>query len=327
MNQATEQWYILGAGAIGHLFACRFAEQELPATLITHHIQPENTQQVDYCFDESHDKKQLSYSLSYQHHLNVKHINNLLLTVKSHQVKDAILGIKHALTVDSKIYLLQNGMGNLEKVTGLLQGIVPANQIFPGTNTHGVYLNNKDVLTVVHAGKGEIIFGANYLSDATTVTNVDTADSNNANLNQLTSLNLAIKWSNDIEKRLWLKLAVNAVINPMTALQQCLNGELLDSVDLKKDMDTLCKETASLFEVLKIDINLQQIIDAVYSVIYKTSNNQSSMLQDINAMKISENQSISGYILEIANKHNVEMPNHQLNYQQIETMSKSFNSK
>jgi 2-dehydropantoate 2-reductase len=318
MNQATEQWFILGAGAIGHMFACRFAEHELPATLITRAQPAHNIQQVVYC--DNND--QTSYWLNYQHGSDVQHIKNLLLTVKSHQVEDAILGIKHALTTKSKIYLLQNGMGNLEKVTKLLQGTVPAIQIYPGTNTHGVYLRVSNNLTVVHAGIGEIFFGDNYLVDDSLVNERRRQNE----LNQLATLNLSIKWSDAIEQQLWLKLAVNAVINPMTAIQKCLNGELLQSESLTKEIDSLCKETAALFEILNINITHNEIIDAVYSVIDKTSNNQSSMLQDITSKKISEIDSISGHLLNSANENSIAMPHHLFNYQQITTISLTFSS-
>ena len=328
MNQATEQWFILGAGAIGHLFACRFAQHELSSTLITRNKYPRGIQQVEYYDECSPDKKLQNYSLNYQHAIDVQQINNLLITVKSHQIVDAILSIKHALSVNSNIYLLQNGMGNLEKVTALLQGIVPENQIYPGTNTHGAYLNSKDVIRVVHAGYGDILFGTNYLSDSKDTQNavsLETFETLKTNLNQLNDLNLAIKFSDEIEKRLWLKLAINAVINPMTAIQRCLNGELLKSEALKTQIASLCKETASLFKKLNLGINQQEIIDEVYSVISKTSSNQSSMLQDTISGKTTEIEAICGHLLKTANQQGIEMPGHLLNYQQIKSITETIN--
>ena len=72
MNQATEQWFILGAGAIGHIFACRFAEHKLPATLITHHQPTHNIQQVFY--NDEQIGSQLKYQLKYQQGSDVQQI-------------------------------------------------------------------------------------------------------------------------------------------------------------------------------------------------------------------------------------------------------------
>ena len=50
------------------------------------------------------------------------------------------------------------------------------------------------------------------------------------------------------------------------------------------------------------------VIEAVYSVAEKTFGNTSSMLQDVLKGRMTEIDSINGYIISRAKKHNIEVP-------------------
>ena len=311
MTQSLKHWTILGAGAVGHLLACRFAAHKIPAILVHRkdHIQKNAT--VTYRFD--HTDKQ--FSLQYQSSREVQPITYLILAVKSHQVESAILSVKASLHSTSQVFLLQNGMGTLEKVSHLLKDTVPANQIYPGTNTHGVYLkkNKANELEVVHAGSGALIFGGNYLCD----TNLSPPDC----LLTLKQLDLNTSWSSTIERRLWMKLAVNAAINPLTAANFCKNGDILKSDKLLFQMKLLCLETAELFKALNISIDEANILEEVLNVIQKTANNQSSMLQDMQSGKTTEIEAITGYLLEKARDNAVALNAHKEIYKHIKSQN------
>lgn len=307
MTELTEQWTILGAGAIGHLLACRFAQRQIPATLVTRQQTVKTVSNTGYQFKG----KTEHYPLTYSSVADCKKVTKLLLTVKSHQVEDAIVSIKDAIAPDCRIFLMQNGMGTLEKVSALLADRIPPENIYPGTNTHGAYLerSGEGTLQIIHAGEGAIVFGHNYLANPPT--------DQPPCFEQLKALSLNTNWVDDIERRLWLKLAVNAAINPLTALNDCLNGELLESPALKTQLLLLCEETASLFSQMKIDIQEHELISEVFDVIQLTAANQSSMLQDVKSGKITEIDAITGYLLKKSKKYTIDMPCHQDLYQQI----------
>jgi len=310
MISTTRQWTILGNGAIGHLLACRFAHHKIPTILLSRSKPSIPTYQVSY---QSKDEVQ-PYFLDVQSVADCKVVDHLILAVKAHQVEKAINDIKSALKPTSKIFLLQNGMGTLEKVTELLTDVVDPRQIYPGTNTHGVYLskNVTGMLQVVHAGFGNIVLGSNYL--ATTEHNQPDC------IEDLKLLTLGVSWVNDIERRLWLKLAINSAINPLTAINHCLNGELLHSDSLKQQIESLCIESSNLFNQIGIDIQKEQLIAEVFDVIVKTADNQSSMLQDTISEKRTEIEAITGYLLKKAKELGVSMPEHRKVYERIDSM-------
>ena len=307
MTLTTNQWTILGNGAIGHLLACRFAQNKIPAILISRTKPPTTKTEVNYQFNDEVSK----YSLKIQAVADCQAVGNLILTVKAHQVETAINDIKSALKPTSKIFLLQNGMGTLEKVTELLSDIIDPRQIYPGTNTHGVYLskNTTGMLQVVHAGFGNIVIGSNYL--------VTERHNRPNSIHDLKELALGVFWVDDIEQRQWLKLAINAAINPLTAIYHCLNGELLRKNALKQQVETLCNESSNLFNKIGIEIQQEQLIAEVFDVIVKTANNQSSMLQDVISGKRTEIDAITGYLLKKSKELGVLMPEHNKLYQSI----------
>ncbi len=311
MTQPLKHWTILGAGAVGHLLACRFAAQKIPAILVHRKDNIKNNTSVTYRFE--HTDKQ--FSLQHQSSRDVQSIHYLILAVKSHQVESAILSIKEKLEPDCQVFLLQNGMGALEKVSHLLKGIISPYQIYPGTNTHGSYLqkNSLNKLVIIHAGTGELIFGANYLSDVKT----NQPDC----LLTLKQLDLNTRWTSTIERRLWMKLAVNAAINPITAVNFCKNGDIVKSEKLLQQLKSLCLETAQLFKTLSLSIDESSILEEVLSVIQKTANNQSSMLQDIQSGKTTEIEAITGYLLEKARSNKVSLETHKKIYQQIKSQN------
>jgi len=315
MTQATKHWTILGAGAVGHLLACQFARQDIPSTLIARSKSEFQHSKVNYHFNDSIEQ----LVINYQSINKLETIECLLLTVKSYQVEQAILSIRKYLTSTSQIFLLQNGMGTIEKVTQLLTNTLPQKQIYPGTNTHGVYLRKEPSgrLDVIHAGIGQLVFGNNFLVQKIT-TGENTGEIILPEcLEHLQNLALNTSWTKNIAQKLWLKLAVNAAINPLTAVNNCLNGTLLQSEKLKVQLDLLCEETAELFNRMGIDIKKNELYEEVHAVVTKTAANKSSMLQDINSGKRTEIEAITGYLLKKADKFNVPMKAHHKLYCEI----------
>jgi 2-dehydropantoate 2-reductase len=307
MTSTTNQWTILGNGAIGHLLACRLAQNNIPATLLSRTKPPTTKAEVSYQFNGEVSK----HLLNVQSVADFKAVDHLVLAVKAQQVETAINDIKAALKPTSEIFLLQNGMGTLEKVTELLSDLIDPKQIYVGTNTHGVYLskNSSGMIQVVHAGFGNIVIGSNYL--------VTQKHHQPDSIHDLKELALGVAWVEDIEHRLWLKLAINAAINPLTAIQHCLNGELLHTKELKQHVETLCNESSNLFNKIGIEIQPEQLICEVFDVIIKTANNQSSMLQDVVSGKRTEIEAITGYLLRKSKELNVPMPEHKKLYERI----------
>ena len=110
---------------------------------------------------------------------------------------------------------------------------------------------------------------------------------------------------NNIASANWRKLAVNCVINPLTALYGCRNGDLQR---YPEQIETLCREVASVMAMEGYHTSCEGLMQYVMDVIHSTADNVSSMLQDIRNQRHTEIDYITGYLLRRARSHGLTLP-------------------
>jgi len=120
------------------------------------------------------------------------------------------------------------------------------------------------------------------------------------------------KLSDDIETLLWEKLVVNVGINPLTALFDVPNGQLLKDAALRSIMHGLINEAHPVVIEHGVKLSLNELIEIVERVCDKTASNISSMLQDVRRKKRTEIEYISGAIVAEARKFESPSPLNQL---------------
>lgn len=142
----------------------------------------------------------------------------------------------------------------------------------------------------------------------------------------LAGLNCQSISKGETEKQLWFKLAANAVINPITALMHCKNGELLSSRWENETFDFWMRHI--LQEVIlvaqatsAITLDKMKLEDYVNKVIVDTSANKSSMLQDIEAARETEIDFLNGYIVDTGHRFGIECKVNQRLVQSIKEAS------
>ncbi len=174
-------------------------------------------------------------------------------------------------------------------------------KIFPDPKTRPAYwagicsagVYSTDPFTIVHAGRGPLLLGP-----------VEASPSSNPMMERLSQANVletSILSSDTIKKSQLQKLVVNAVINPLTAIFRCKNGQLLDNPTRLAVMRLLIEETGPIVRALLHDapdaaFSDQSLLDLVLTVAHKTSANTSSMLQDVQSGRKTEIDYINGYI-------------------------------
>ena len=223
-------------------------------------------------------------------------IKHLLVCCKSYATIEAILPWRQHLADDAQIVLLQNGMGSAQA----LQRALPKANIYCATSTDGAW--RKGPFDVVRAGKGETLIGSfsDHLHEAEIPNAMQTllqmshvsADGKD----QLPTLNIA--WHTDIRTPMWHKLAINSVINALTAIYQCANGELINHPQGRPRLQQLCIETQDVMARLGIAPMGQGLLKTALRILQQTALNKSSMLQDCQAGRPTEVEAINGYIIQ-----------------------------
>jgi 2-dehydropantoate 2-reductase len=177
---------------------------------------------------------------------------------------------------------LQNGLGNEATLATHLD------RVLAGTCTYGARLAGPG--RVECTGIGEITLGAP--DGGPSAATEHAADA-------LRTAGIETELSERMPKRLWRKLAVNAGINPTTALADVENGALRDG-PLHDIASVAARETARVAREQGIDLAEDEAVAALEAVIEATADNTSSMAQDIRSRKRTEIDAINGAVVERA---------------------------
>lgn len=287
-------WQIIGAGAIGCLWAANLKRNGQEVHLVTHSALSTNTLHYQD-IAQQHIHFQLSCS---QVLLNA--IDPIILCVKATQVKQAIIDQRQRIGQQQVIILMHNGMGCAEQV----QKLLPTNPIICATTANAALLH--EPLNIQQTGLGDTFLGA--FNQAGTHYEKIAA-----------KLNAAIQhtfWDNKINQKLWLKIIINSCINPLTAINQIKNGQLLDP-KYKSTLISINSECVQIANAEGIPFQEQELMNVINRVIKATAENFSSMNRDILFQRRTENEYINGYLLNKAHQHNIYVPNIESLYQRV----------
>ncbi|MDV7104745.1 2-dehydropantoate 2-reductase [Vibrio sp. TH_r3] len=305
---------ILGAGAIGSLWAHHLANAGHNVSLWLRHS---NTSSLTLTLFEDNEIASTSkYLEKNKQACNEFFTNNLaqlkasdliLITVKAWQVEQALTPILDHLIPETILVFMHNGMGAVDE----LPEQVDRHPIVVATTTHGAYKPSND--QVLHTGVGMTMLGGNNLLGKQCHFLADVFDHALA----------SASWTGSIQTALWHKLAINCVINPLTALHQCLNGALLN-YQYTAQIQTIVAELCAVMQAEKIVMTEQNLFDRVINVVKATANNHSSMQQDIVHQRRTEIDYINGYLCRTARQHQINVPANQDLYSRIKTIEQSW---
>jgi 2-dehydropantoate 2-reductase len=106
----------------------------------------------------------------------------------------------------------------------------------------------------------------------------------------------------------WRKLAVNAAMNPTTAIFGLTNGELLTHPAAGPLADELARETARVATATGVALRDDEAVAAWRDVATRLGANRSSMLQDVDAGKPTEIDAINGAVAREGRRVGVDAP-------------------
>jgi len=321
MSSTPSRIHILGVGNLGRLFAHALAitPNPPPITLLLHRpsliSEWEQAGRKISITTRGATNSEGVYAI--QEPNQGEAIKNLIIATKTLHTTKALESVKHRLTSESTISFTQNGMGTTEEVTSL---IFPSAATRPSylaaITSHGVY--SEGPFRSVFAGQAHVSVG--HISGA--------SSQSQYLLDKIVSAKLlnATKFDGRELKMLQLeKLVINAMINPLTVLFNCRNGELFTRSPIMRVMRLLLSEASQVLSSLpelrsqehEEDQNVEdrfskEILEIkVLDVAEKTAANLSSMLQDFRAGRETEVGYINGYIVKRGKELGVDVRNNE----------------
>lgn len=236
----------------------------------------------------------------------------ILLAVKQKDIGSTLLAaIRARMGPNTRLCCLQNGLGHLEQLDQVAKG-----RLFAAVTTEGARRTGQS--QVLHTGRGITRIGAVQQGRAPEDKKHEEWGGGLAAL--LNEAGLPAVVSNSIYQDAWEKLIINSVINPVTAILEVANGELLNSPDALTLMEDLYREAVQLACSSEVHIG-SGLWERLLGVCMATARNESSMLQDIKAGRETELEWITGYLLKKAAEANLKLPSHEAIYRLVKAKS------
>lgn len=224
---------------------------------------------------------------------SIKNADVVFVCVKSYDLPSCLSRCHSFINELTLVIFLQNGVSHLfdePEHTGIT---------VLGTTSEGANLKKNG--HVVHAGSGltNLGFAGKY----------DPEDKNRLGsiIKLLTKGGVETILVENIRDRIWQKLFVNVGINALTAIHNCVNGKLLQQKECRAVMKQAVAEALAVAEKMHIAIYCDPL-RLCEQVCVATSENVSSMLQDVRNKRTTEIDSINGAVVGLGQKYGVATP-------------------
>jgi 2-dehydropantoate 2-reductase len=320
MTRVNGSIHILGAGAIGGLVAYELSTIPSPpktillwrniARLEQFRSQYNSTIKVNRLFKIPVESVGASFDSTIAENLK-QPIENLIITTKTYQTQTALKPYLHLINRSTNILLIQNGLGVSDE---LFRDVWPNAKerpnVYQGVINHGAFVvSDPNEYIVAHAGFADL--------NIAKIPRDGDDDEVPLFIQQLIeAAGLVTKYMSysDLLLIQLKKFTVNACINPVTSILDCVNGELYSGDRMSELFHDIIDEAIDIFKTcipeLKNNPRVNDVLDKeqlLKNVIHVgtvvNSQNSSSMRQDVLNSRQTEIDYINGYVVTIAEKH------------------------
>ena len=292
---------VIGAGAVGMLTASFLSEVGIQVTVVVrrqeqaHELNDRGLTRFNLNGTKSKTKVGAVTSLG-----AFPHTDLAIITVKYGQLKKVYKELA-ALPKNIPLLFMQNGLAHYEEALRLQHETIAFSSI-----TFGAQVKNNT--TVLHRGLGMCQL-AIARGDSTVF----------MKLEQMVHKDFPITITQNAEKMLFEKAVFNSLINPLTAILQMKNGELVTNKRAFLLVQTIYLELIEAFPGLEANVSFSDVV----ALCEKTATNTSSMLADrLNGRK-SEIETIVGAILKKAHQNGHTLPTLRTLYLQVLAIEES----
>jgi 2-dehydropantoate 2-reductase len=275
------QILVVGAGAMGCLFAARLKKAGFQVTLF---------EKVRDWAQKINDHGITVEGVTGQYRVKVPTLSGdlpeqpdlVLICVKSNDTRAASETIKPWLKPDTVILSLQNGLGNME----ILEQVFGKERVRGAVTAEGATVLGPG--RIRHAGQGETAIGPAGDPKSGVETIVST----------LRQAGFQTKAVDDVIQLIWGKLIINVGINALAAITRLKNGRLPKLTGTRMIMEQAVNEAVAVAYAKNIALPYEDPIGRVMEVCDATSDNVASMLQDILNQETTEVDFINGAIIQ-----------------------------
>jgi len=294
---------VVGQGAIGLLWYAHLLEVAKHSDHISLLTSESDDKAISELSFTTRAQEQKTYPLIRATQKDIQAAQLILVCVKSYQVEQVIAQLNKDINEHADIILSHNGMGTFEELPTFF---VRRHNIFTLLTTHGC--KRTAPFQAIHTGTGVSDFGL--------LTPGKTSDFKRL-IQRLNSALPEVYWHDSIKEKQWLKLAINCVINPITAIDNIENAGVLAS-KYQARITGILSELIALAGMENVILpDKADLLARVRLVAKNTAKNASSMRCDVLAGRQTEIDYINGYIHRLGQKHGIATPENTRMWQEV----------
>jgi len=285
---------VIGAGSVGMLMASFLAERYDVTVVVRREEQYQGIHINGLCrknIDGSTSQRKISVTTELK---AIPSHSLVIVSVKYAQLQSLYTELAK-LSYETPILFVQNGLAHFEEALAL-----PQQHIAFGSCQFGAQKEND--WTVIHRGIGPLKLAVERGSQEIF-----------QSLKKVESNLLPLEFVEDAESMLFEKALLNCFINPLTAVLKVKNGELVTNRHTLTLLENIYEELMEAFPEEKERFTFEQVV----RLCEKTAANTSSMLQDIQAGRKTEVESIVGAVIRKAKTKGKDLPTLKTLYQLV----------
>lgn len=301
---------VLGAGAMGSLFGGILAEAGHKIWLVDvweEHVRAvrERGLRINGLSGERVIKALRAVSSAQE----AEDVELVIVFVKSTVTEEAVRDARCLFGPKTLALTLQNGLGNVERIGS----IIGFENILAGVTAQGATVVGPG--EIYHAGRGLTSIGELQGPATPRVEKVAALFS---------EAGIETKVSENVMGLIWGKLLVNVGINALTALTGLRNGQLLEHPETAELLEMAVLEGLQVSKAKGIKLPYEDPVSHTKEIAMATSQNRSSMLQDVMHRRKTEIEMINGAIVREAQGLGIQTPVNKVLTNLIRTLENSF---
>ena len=303
---SIERISVIGAGAMGATFACRFFDMDKNCIFLL-----AEADRYDRLREKGLIVNNRHYSLPLIKPEDKTSPSDLIIVaVKHHHLQKAIQDMGNIVGEKSLILSVMNGIDSEERI-GNVYGMDKVLYSI-AIDIDAVREENR----ITYTRPGRLFFGEAKNQILT------------ERVKHVQSLfdraGIAYETPEDMVRMLWWKFMINVGINQASALLRAPYGVFQTIQEARELMESAMRETMSIAKAARVNL-YEEDMDNWYSVLSGLSpHGKTSMLQDIEAKRKTEVEMFAGKVIELGMKYGIPTPVNLTIYRSIKVMERYF---
>lgn len=222
-------------------------------------------------------------------------VEAVIFFTKAYHTAAAAERARPLVTPETTVVSLQNGWGNADT----LSRVFPPAQIVMGVTYHSAKVNapgqigytNPTAPTMVGPYQdGASLARAQAIGDAMALAGIETTV------------------TPEVKTEVWKKLILNCATLPTSALTRLYAGELGQPGAVRDTLDAITREAVSVANALGYAIDAEERIAFIHGLLAIAGKGKPSMLQDVEAQRMTEIDVINGAVVREAERYDMAVP-------------------